>query len=44
MTDITNFVSWKELEGKEARGVSKDVDLGEVNDLGKNYIGTGEDM
>lgn len=40
MTDITNFVSWKELQGKEARGVSKEVDLGEVKEIGKNYIVT----
>lgn len=40
MTDITNFVSWKELEGKEARGVSKEVDLGEVKEIGTNYIVT----
>lgn len=40
MTDPTRFIDWNELKGKEARGVSKDVDLGEVNDLGKNYIVT----
>lgn len=44
MTNLTRFIDWNELKGKEARGVSKDVDLGEVNDLGKNYIVTGEDM
>lgn len=40
MTDIDNFVDWNELKGKEARGVSKDVDLGEVNDIGKNFVVT----
>ena len=40
MTDPTNFVDWTELKGKEARGVSKGVDLGEVHELGKNYIVT----
>ena len=38
MTDPTRFIDWKELDGKEARGVSKDVDLGEVHGLGTNYI------
>ena len=40
MTDLTNFVDWKELKGKEARGVSNDVDLGEVQELGQHYIMT----
>lgn len=40
MTDITKFVDWNELEGKEARGVTKDVDLGEVQEIGKHYIMT----
>ena len=40
MTDVTNFVAWDELKGKEARGVSNDVDLGEVNEIGRHYIVT----
>nr|WP_294804578.1 hypothetical protein [uncultured Nitrososphaera sp.] len=38
MTDITNFVDWNELKGKEARGVSKNIDLGEVQEIGRHYI------
>lgn len=40
MSDPTSFVDWSELKGKEARGVSKNVDLGEVQDMGRNYIVT----
>jgi hypothetical protein len=40
MTDATRFIDWTELEGKEARGVDKNVDLGEVQEIGKNYIVT----
>jgi hypothetical protein len=40
MTDVTNFVAWDELKGKEARGVSNDVDLGEVQEIGRHYIVT----
>ena len=38
MSDPTSFVDWKELKGKEARGVTKDVDLGEVQEIGRNYV------
>jgi hypothetical protein len=44
MTDPTRFVDWTELEGKEARGVTKDVNLGEVQETGKNYIITQRGM
>ena len=40
MTDVTSFVAWDELKGKEARGVSNDVDLGEVHEIGRHYIVT----
>lgn len=40
MTDITKFVDWSELTGKEARGVSNEVDLGEVQEIGRNFIVT----
>jgi len=40
MTDVTNFVAWDELKGKEARGVTKEVDLGEVQEIGRHYIMT----
>jgi hypothetical protein len=40
MSNPTSFIDWSELQGKEARGVSKDVDLGEVNDIGRNFIVT----
>ncbi|MEW5840009.1 hypothetical protein [Nitrososphaera sp.] len=40
MTDLTNYVSWDELKGKEARGVTKEVDLGEVEMIGRHYIVT----
>jgi predicted flavoprotein YhiN len=40
MTDATNFIDWEELQGKEARGVNKNVDLGEVQQIGRNYVVT----
>lgn len=40
MTDATKFVDWGELTGKEARGVSKEVDLGEVQEIGQNFVVT----
>ncbi len=40
MTDATNFIDWDELKGKEARGVNEDVDLGEVQEIGRNYVVT----
>jgi hypothetical protein len=40
MRDPINFVDWKKLKGKEARGVTKGVDLGEVQEIGKNYVVT----
>jgi hypothetical protein len=40
MKDITEFVAWDELIGKEARGLNKDVDLGEVKEVGRHYIVT----
>ncbi|AIF82753.1 hypothetical protein NTE_00673 [Candidatus Nitrososphaera evergladensis SR1] len=38
--DVTSYVDWSELKGKEARGTQGDVDLGEVRELGRNYIVT----
>ena len=37
--DVTNYVAWNELKGKEARGTG-DLDLGEVQEIGRNYIVT----
>lgn len=34
------IVVWDDLKGKEARGQSKDVDLGEVHEVGRNFIRT----
>jgi hypothetical protein len=31
-------VIWGNLKGTEARGVTKDVDLGEVQEIGKNFV------
>ena len=31
-------VDWKELRGKEARGVDKNVDLGEIQEIGSSYV------
>lgn len=36
--DAIDFVDWNELKGKEARGVTKDVDLGEIQGIGRNYV------
>jgi hypothetical protein len=38
MKDAVDFIDWKELKGKEARGVEKKVDLGEVQGVGRNYV------
>jgi hypothetical protein len=35
-----DFVDWDELEGKEARGVDKKVDLGEIQGVGRTYVVT----
>lgn len=35
-----DFVDWKELKGKEARGVDKKVDLGEIQGIGRTYVVT----
>lgn len=40
MTNATDFVDWDELMGKEARGVTEDVDLGEVQEVGRNFVVT----
>ena len=37
--DLTSYVAWDELKGKEARGTG-DLDLGEVQEIGRNYIVT----
>lgn len=37
--DVTSYVAWDELKGKEARGAG-DLDLGEVQEIGRNYIVT----
>ena len=34
---MTSYVAWNELKGKEARGTG-DLDLGEVQEIGRNYI------
>jgi hypothetical protein len=36
MTD--ELIIWDDLKGKEARGITKDVDLGEVQEVGKNFV------
>jgi hypothetical protein len=36
--DPIDFVDWNELKGKEARGVDKGVDLGEIQGIGRNYV------
>lgn len=38
MKDAIDFVDWNELKGKEARGVEKKVDLGEIQGIGRNYV------
>jgi hypothetical protein len=38
--DVTSYVDWDELKGKEARSTQGDVDLGEVQELGRNFIVT----
>ena len=38
MKDAIDFIDWNELKGKEARGVEKKVDLGEVQGVGRNYV------
>lgn len=43
MSDNKNaldFVDWNELKGKEARGVDKKVDLGEIQGIGRTYVVT----
>jgi hypothetical protein len=36
---MTNeLIIWDDLKGKEARGITKDVDLGEVQEVGKNFV------
>ncbi len=35
-----DFVDWNELKGKEARGVDKSVDLGEIHGIGRTYVVT----
>jgi hypothetical protein len=35
-----DFVDWNELKGKEARGVDKHVDLGEIHGIGRTYVVT----
>lgn len=35
---MDKIVIWGDLEGVEARGVTKEVDLGRVKELGKNYV------
>lgn len=35
-----DFVDWNELKGKEARGVDKKVDLGEIQGIGRTYVVT----
>jgi hypothetical protein len=43
MSDNRNaldFVDWNELKGKEARGVDKKVDLGEIQGIGRTYVVT----
>ena len=44
MKDAVDFIDWKELKGKEARGVEKKVDLGEVQGVGRNYVITKKGM
>ena len=39
-TRALDFVEWKELNGKEARGVDKKVDLGEIHGIGRTYVVT----
>lgn len=38
--DALDFVDWNELKGKEARGVDKKVDLGEIQGIGRTYVVT----
>ncbi|HVX01797.1 MAG TPA: hypothetical protein VHA09_01445 [Nitrososphaera sp.] len=38
--DALDFVDWDELKGKEARGVDKKVDLGEIQGIGRAYVVT----
>lgn len=33
-----DFVDWDELKGKEARGMTDSVDLGEIQGIGRNYV------
>jgi hypothetical protein len=33
-----DLIIWDDLRGKEARGITKDVDLGEVQEVGRNYV------
>lgn len=35
---MDNLVIWGDLEGVDARGVTKEVDLGKVKEIGKNYV------
>ncbi|AIF83734.1 hypothetical protein NTE_01673 [Candidatus Nitrososphaera evergladensis SR1] len=35
-----DYVEWNELKGKEARGVDKSVDLGEIQGVGRTYVVT----
>lgn len=39
-----DLIIWDDLRGKEARGITKDVDLGEVQEVGKNYVLTQKGM
>ncbi len=35
---LVDHIDWKELHGKEARGIDKKVDLGEVQEIGTMYV------
>ena len=37
---MAEVIIWGDLKGREARGVSKEVDLGEVREIGRHYIMT----
>lgn len=37
---LVDHIDWKELKGKEARGVDKKIDLGEIQEIGSTYVVT----
>jgi hypothetical protein len=37
---VVDHIDWKELKGKEARGIHKKVDLGEIQEIGTMYVVT----